>query len=124
MIVAMPTYVYQCEKCDQQFELVQSMTDKPIEICPKNLCRRKSWGKGRVKRQIGTGAGLIFKGSGFYATDYRSENYKASAKKENTAKSDSASEAKPSSPDKSPAGSPATATKIPSTEKSKPAKTD
>ena len=49
-----------------------------LKTCPKNLCRMKTWGKGVVKRKIGAGAGLIFKGSGFYITDYRSEGYKKS----------------------------------------------
>jgi putative FmdB family regulatory protein len=78
----MPTYEYRCEKCHQTFETFQSMKDEPFLICPKNLCREEIWGEGKVKRLIGTGAGLIFKGSGFYTTDYRSSNYKESAKKE------------------------------------------
>ena len=78
----MPTYDYQCEKCNKPFELFQSMKDAALKTCPKEACRQKTWGKGRVKRQMGTGAGLIFKGSGFYTTDYRSEGYKASAKSE------------------------------------------
>jgi putative FmdB family regulatory protein len=78
----MPTYEYQCEKCNQTFETFQSMKDEPFVVCPKNLCRLEVWGEGKVKRLIGTGAGLIFKGSGFYITDYRSSNYKESAKKE------------------------------------------
>ena len=78
----MPTYEYSCLKCDHQFEKVQSMSDPVLAVCPKELCSRKKWGKGRVKRAIGTGAGLIFKGSGFYITDYRSENYKAGEKKD------------------------------------------
>jgi putative FmdB family regulatory protein len=78
----MPTYEYACAKCGQQFELFQSMKDKPLVTCPKELCRQKRWGKGRVKRALGSGAGLIFKGSGFYITDYRSEGYKAAAKKD------------------------------------------
>ena len=76
----MPTYEYQCEKCKKPFELYQSMKDATLTTCPKEQCRMKTWGKGKVKRQMGTGAGLIFKGSGFYITDYRSEGYKASAK--------------------------------------------
>ena len=76
----MPTYEYQCEKCNKTFDVSQSMKDDPLKTCPKELCQRKAWGKGRVKRLIGTGAGLIFKGSGFYITDYRSEGYKAAAK--------------------------------------------
>lgn len=58
------------------------MRDEPFRECPKELCRQKKWGHGKVKRLLGTGAGLIFKGSGFYITDYRSNNYKEGAKKE------------------------------------------
>ena len=78
----MPTYEYQCEKCNQTFEVFQSMKDEPFAVCPKASCRLETWGQGKVKRLLGTGAGLIFKGSGFYITDYRSSNYKESAKKE------------------------------------------
>ena len=74
----MPTYEYECAKCKKTFELVQSMKDDALKTCPKTLCRMKTWGKGPVKRKIGAGAGLIFKGSGFYITDYRSEGYKKS----------------------------------------------
>ena len=83
----MPTYEYECAKCKKSFELVQSMKDDALKICPKNLCRMKTWGKGAVKRKIGAGAGLIFKGSGFYITDYRSEGYKKS-KSESTKAAD------------------------------------
>ena len=58
------------------------MRDEPFKVCPKELCRMKKWGRGKVKRLLGTGAGLIFKGSGFYTTDYRSESYKEGAKKD------------------------------------------
>jgi putative FmdB family regulatory protein len=85
----MPTYEYQCAKCKKSFELYQSMKDDALTTCPKEQCRQKTWGKGKVKRQLGTGAGLIFKGSGFYITDYRSEGYKASAKSESSAASES-----------------------------------
>jgi putative FmdB family regulatory protein len=85
----MPTYVYDCEKCKKSFEFAQSMKDAALTTCPKEACRQKTWGKGRVKRQIGAGAGLIFKGSGFYITDYRSEGYKAAAKSDTAAKSES-----------------------------------
>ncbi len=74
----MPTYEYECAKCKKSFEIVQSMKDAALKICPKDRCRMKTWGKGKVKRAIGAGAGLIFKGSGFYITDYRSEGYKKS----------------------------------------------
>ena len=78
----MPTYEYVCEKCDHKFDHFQSIKDEAIKTCPQEKCGMKKWGKGKVRRAIGAGAGLIFKGSGFYITDYRSENYKASAKKE------------------------------------------
>ena len=69
----MPTYEYKCDGCDHAFERFQSITAPPIRLCPQ--C-----GKPRVRRLLGTGAGLIFKGSGFYITDYRSESYKSAAK--------------------------------------------
>lgn len=81
----MPTYDYECEKCKKGFELVQSMKDPALATCPQESCRMRAWGRGKVRRLLGTGAGLIFKGSGFYITDYRSEGYKASEKKESAA---------------------------------------
>lgn len=104
----MPTYEYHCTKCKKDFEVFQSMKDDALTVCPKDHCRQKTWGKGAVQRQLGTGAGLIFKGSGFYITDYRSEGYKAAAKTDgsgsagSSSKSDGAkSEAsKPKSPKK------------------------
>jgi predicted nucleic acid-binding Zn ribbon protein len=63
------------------------MRDEPFRECPKKLCRLPKWGHGKVKRLFGTGAGLIFKGSGFYTTDYRSDSYKEAAKKESPATS-------------------------------------
>jgi len=91
----MPTYEYTCEKCGATFEQFQSMNDQPFGTCPKDRCAQKRWGRGKVKRLVGTGAGLIFKGSGFYITDYRSEGYKAAAKKESDSAKPAASEAKP-----------------------------
>jgi putative FmdB family regulatory protein len=76
----MPTYEYVCEKCGHEFELVQSMSAPPLKTCTAEVCAQKKWGRGKVKKQISSGAGLLFKGSGFYITDYRSENYKKSAK--------------------------------------------
>ena len=78
----MPTYEYTCEKCGKNFDAFQSMRDEPFRECPKELCRQKKWGHGKVKRLLGTGAGIIFKGSGFYSTDYRSASYQEGAKKE------------------------------------------
>ena len=68
----MPTYDYECKKCDHRWELFQSITAKPIRKCPE--C-----GKLSARRVIGPGAGIIFRGSGFYQTDYRSESYKKAA---------------------------------------------
>lgn len=78
----MPTYEYACAKCGKNFDAFQSMRDSAFSECPKEHCQQKRWGHGKVKRLLGTGAGLIFKGSGFYITDYRSNNYKEGAKKE------------------------------------------
>ena len=101
----MPTYEYFCTKCEQSFDAVQSMKDPHFDTCPQALCRLQEWGHGKVKRQMGTGAGLIFKGSGFYITDYRSENYKEGAKKDAPAaapasggESKAAETAKPATP--------------------------
>jgi len=58
------------------------MTAKALTVCPQDLCHLSRWGKGKVKREISGGAGLIFKGSGFYITDYRSDKYKEAAKKD------------------------------------------
>lgn len=80
----MPTYEYTCKKCGHRFDHVQSMTSAPLEECPKDLCPKARWGKGKVVRGIGGGGGLIFKGSGFYITDYRSEGYKKAAKADST----------------------------------------
>lgn len=74
----MPTYEYRCDACGHEMEEFQSMTAKPLKKCPE--C-----GKNKLVRLIGTGAGIIFKGSGFYETDYRSDSYKESAKAETDA---------------------------------------
>jgi putative FmdB family regulatory protein len=71
----MPTYEYQCEACGNRFEKFQSITAAPIKKCPQ--C-----GKNKVKRLIGTGAGILFRGSGFYITDYRDKSYTEKAKAE------------------------------------------
>ena len=116
----MPTYEYFCNKCEQTFEAVQSMKDPHFETCPEKLCRMAEWGKGQVKRQLGTGAGLIFKGSGFYITDYRSDKYKEAAKKDapaasapassgEGAKASESSKPAPSTPAPAPAAKPDTA---------------
>ena len=81
----MPTYDYVCEHCEHEFEEFQLITAKPLRKCPE--CK-----KPKLRRLIGAGAGVIFKGSGFYETDYRSDGYKKSAEAEKKAaepKSDS-----------------------------------
>ena len=80
----MPTYEYACPDCEHEFEAFQSITAKPIRKCPE--C-----GKRKVQRLISGGAGLLFKGSGFYITDYRSDNYKSAAKKDSDTPSSSTS---------------------------------
>lgn len=100
----MPTYEYHCAKCDRNFEMFQSMKDAALTTCPEAKCCLTPWGHGPVKRLLGTGAGLIFKGSGFYTTDYRSEGYKQAAKNDSggTKESKPAEKATPS-PGTSPA---------------------
>lgn len=71
----MPTYDYLCDSCKHRFEIFQSIKASPLRKCPK--C-----GKRKVRRLLGTGGGILFKGSGFYQTDYRSKNYQEAAKKE------------------------------------------
>ncbi|MDE0839530.1 MAG: zinc ribbon domain-containing protein [Kiritimatiellae bacterium] len=89
----MPTYEYECQKCGHLFERFQNMSDERIKTCPE--CR------GKVKRLLGAGAGIIFKGSGFYETDYRSDGYKSDSKKDSASTSD-AKPAKKSTPAKKP----------------------
>ena len=87
----MPTYEYKCFACNHTFERFQSITADPIRRCPE--C-----GKAKVKRLLGTGAGFVFKGSGFYTTDYRSEGYKEKAKAESgAATGGTSSDSKPAS---------------------------
>lgn len=77
----MPTYDYVCENCEHQFEQFQSITAEPTRKCP-------NCGKLKLQRLIGAGAGVIFKGSGFYQTDYRSESYKQGKKNETKSSTD------------------------------------
>ena len=91
----MPTYEYVCQKCGHAFEKSQSIADKPLTICPKDLCAKAKWGKGRLKKLISAGVGLLFKGSGFYITDYRSDKYKEAAKKDVASVAATAGDGKP-----------------------------
>lgn len=88
----MPTYDYQCNACDHKFELFQGINDPLKKKCPE--C-----GKPKLRRLIGSGAAIVFKGSGFYQTDYRSDSYKKKAEADKPAAS-STSEGKPSSESK------------------------
>lgn len=89
----MPNYDYECLKCGKRFEVFQSMNDAKLTDCPESAC------DGKVKRLLGTGGGIIFKGSGFYQTDYRSSSYEKGAKAESKAekKPESKPAAKPAS---------------------------
>ncbi|MCM2374589.1 FmdB family zinc ribbon protein [Aporhodopirellula aestuarii] len=89
----MPTYDYLCEACGHELEIFQGINDEPETKCPE--CKKK-----KLKRQFGAGAAIVFKGSGFYQTDYRSESYKKGAKAD-AKKSDSGSSEKKSSKDSS-----------------------
>lgn len=91
----MPTYEYVCTKCHHEFEAFQSMKDRPLASCP--ACRRRS-----IKRKIGGGAGLIFKGSGFYITDYKNKKPAAGA---SSTDSKPAADGKPAKAESSPASS-------------------
>jgi putative FmdB family regulatory protein len=114
----MPTYEYVCAKCGHEFEKVQPITAKALTVCPKDLCPRKTWGKGKVKRALSTGGGLIFKGSGFYTTDYRSEGYKAAAKKDATSGSGGSSDSAKKESKPSEAAKPKTSDSTPAKPKS------
>ncbi len=85
----MPTYEYVCDQCEHEFELFQQMSDSVKRKCPE--C-----GKLKLRRLIGTGAGVIFKGSGFYQTDYRSDSYKKGAEAEKKAKDSKSKDSKDS----------------------------
>ena len=82
----MPNYDYECHTCGNRFEVFQSMKDAKLTDCPQEAC------DGQVKRLLGTGGGIIFKGSGFYETDYRSSSYKAGAKADESASKPKTSE--------------------------------
>lgn len=95
----MPNYDYECQTCAKRFEVFQSMNDAKLTDCPEAAC------DGSVKRLLGTGGGIIFKGAGFYQTDYRSSSYQAGAK------ADSASSAPAATPAAAPSAPAASASK-------------
>jgi putative FmdB family regulatory protein len=106
----MPTYDYECDACDHKFEFFQSMSEDPLKKCPK--C-----GKKKLRRLFGAGAAVMFKGSGFYQTDYRSESYKKSADADKKSSepapsaSDGKSESKPAAESKPAESKPAASSK-------------
>jgi len=81
----MPTYEYRCNSCGHQCDIFQSIKDRPLRKCP--ACAKLS-----MKRLIGSGAGIIFRGSGFYETDYRSESYLSQARKESSSASEASAD--------------------------------
>jgi len=83
----MPTYDYECDACGHTWELFQRITEDPVKACPE--CKKK-----KARRLFGTGAAIMFKGSGFYETDYRSDSYKKGADKAKESPSDSSSSKK------------------------------
>jgi putative FmdB family regulatory protein len=83
----MPTYDYECGACDHRFEEFQSISAEPLTKCPK--CKKK-----KLKRLIGAGAAVVFKGSGFYQTDYRSDSYTKAASADKPSESSTSSETK------------------------------
>jgi putative FmdB family regulatory protein len=94
----MPTYDYVCDACGHEVEIFQSMSEAPKKKCP-------ACGKPKLRRRIGTGGGILFKGSGFYQTDYRSDSYKSAAK------ADKPSEPQKPAADSKPAAAPKPAPK-------------
>jgi putative FmdB family regulatory protein len=104
----MPNYDYVCDTCHQQFEVFQSMKDPHLTKCMDESCT------GAVKRKLGVGAGFVFKGSGFYITDYRSDSYKAAAKSDSSASSSSSSESSSAAKESKPAAAAAPAATTPS----------
>ena len=106
----MPTYDYQCGACGHKFEQVQSITASPLKKCPK--CRKL-----KLKRLLGTGVGVIFKGSGFYETDYRSDSYKKAAQSDKPASSTSTESKTETKKESKPVAEPKTESKSPSKKK-------
>ena len=107
----MPTYDYICDECGHEYEIYESITAEPRKDCPK--CSRDT-----LRRKIGPGAAILFKGSGFYQTDYRSESYKKAAKADKPSEGTSKPSGDSASPSPTPSGgsgsTPSTPTSSPS----------
>jgi putative FmdB family regulatory protein len=110
----MPTYEYRCDACGHAFEKFQSITSDPIKKCP-------ACGKNKVKRLIGTGAGMIFKGSGFYITDYRDKSYSDKAKAESGGGTSGSGDSKPAGDAAKPAAADAKPAAAPTSKPEAPA---
>ena len=95
----MPNYDYECQKCGNRFERFQGMNDAKLTDCPDTICG------GTVKRLLGTGAGILFKGAGFYQTDYRSSSYHAGSKADSGSSKSTTPAAAPAAPAAAPAKS-------------------
>src|SRR5215471_5553620 len=104
----MPTYDYVCDECGHEFEAFESITAEPRTECPE--CERP-----RLRRKIGPGAAILFKGSGFYQTDYRSESYKKAAQAEKTSDGAAKSSGDSATPSSTPASGGGTGTSKPAT---------
>ena len=113
----MPTYDYKCDACGHQFELFQSITAEAETKCPE--CKKK-----KLRRLIGPGAAIVFKGSGFYTTDYRSDKYKAAAKADKSSGESKSSDAKSSDSKSSGESKSSDSGKSDSGKSDKPAKTE
>lgn len=111
----MPTYDYECDACGHEFELFQSISESVKRKCPE--C-----GKLKLRRLFGTGAAVVFKGSGFYETDYRSDSYKKAAEKDKKSQESSGKEKKSDSKAKSDSSSTKSASKSESKSSTKPSK--
>ena len=109
----MPTYEYECRSCHHEFEVFQNMSADPLKNCPK--CNKES-----LFRKIGAGAGIIFKGSGFYETDYRSKSYSEAAKKDKPSASGADSKNADSKKEKKSTGSSEKAVRTPGKDTSSP----
>jgi putative FmdB family regulatory protein len=111
----MPTYEYVCDACGHSFDELQGFSEEPLKKCPK--C-----GKNKLRRLFGTGAAVLFKGSGFYETDYRSDSYKEAQKKESEATKPATSDSSKASSTEGTKSSTADSASSTSSESAKPAK--
>jgi putative FmdB family regulatory protein len=93
----MPVYTYRCNECGQEFEYKQAMKDKALTVCPEEICKEHNHGSAEVTRVISKSIGLVFKGSGFYLTDYKKKNSSVAAKDSGSSEVKSSEETKTTS---------------------------